>query len=66
MVIVRREALGALSPHNVVEEASWFIWPSGSGATVVMTVSWLERMFSEAGIKIADYMARNFRVEPVA
>jgi hypothetical protein len=35
-------------------------------STVVMTVSWFERMFSEAGIEIADDMARNLRVEPLA
>jgi hypothetical protein len=57
---------GALAPHNVIEEVSWFIWPKGSNATVVMTVSWFERIFSEAGTKIADDMARNFRVEPLA
>jgi hypothetical protein len=60
-----RKLWGAIAPHNVIEEVSWFIWPAGSSATVVMTVSWLERMFSEAGVKIADDMARNFRVEPL-
>jgi hypothetical protein len=59
-----RKLWGALAPHNVTEEVSWFIWPVGSSATVVITVSWFERMFSEAGINIADDMARNFRVEP--
>jgi hypothetical protein len=60
-----RKLWGALAPHNVIEEVSWFIWPAGSSATVVMTVSWFERMFSEAGVEIADDMARNFRVEPL-
>jgi hypothetical protein len=57
---------GAFAPHNVMEEVSWFIWPPGSNATVIMTVSWRERMFSKAGTTIADDMARNFRVEPPA
>jgi hypothetical protein len=55
-----------MAPCSVMEEVSWFIWPAGSGATVIMTVSWRERMFSQAGITIADDMARNFRVEPLA
>lgn len=57
---------GAMSPYNVMEELSWFIWPAGSNATVIMTVSWRERMFSTAGTTIADDMARNFRIEPPA
>jgi hypothetical protein len=56
---------GALAPHNVIEEVTWFIWPAGYSAAVVMTVSWFERMFSETGIKIADDMALNFYVEPL-
>jgi hypothetical protein len=45
---------------------SWFIWPPGSDATVIITVSWRERMFSRAGTEIADDMARDFRTEPPA
>jgi hypothetical protein len=60
----RYQALwGAFAPLNVMEEVSWFIWPAGSSATVIMTVSWRERMFSKAGTTIADDMARNFRIE---
>lgn len=57
---------GAMAPHNVMEEVSWFIWPPGPNVTVIMTVSWRDRMFSQAGTTIADDMARNFRVEPPA
>jgi hypothetical protein len=57
---------GAMGPDNVMEEVSWFIWPPGSNVTVIMTVSWRDRMFSKAGTTIADDMARNFRVEPPA
>lgn len=55
---------GAFARYNVMEEVSWFIWPAGLNATVIMTVSWRERMFSKAGAVIADDMARNFRIEP--
>jgi|SRR5580693_9290615 hypothetical protein len=61
-----RRLWGALPRFNVMEEVSWFIWPAGSNATVIITVSWRERMFSKAGATIADDMARNFRVEPRA
>ena len=61
-----RKPRGALAPDNVTEAVSWFIWPTDSGATVVITVSWLDRIFSEAGITIADDMARNFHLEPLA
>jgi hypothetical protein len=63
----RHQALwGSVAPYNVMEEVSWFIWPADSNATVIITVSWRERMFSKAGATIADDMARNFRVEPRA
>jgi hypothetical protein len=57
---------GAFAPYNVMEEVSWFIWPPGSNATVIMTVSWREPIFSKVGTTIADDMARNFRIEPPA
>ncbi|MGH3261228.1 MAG: hypothetical protein ACRDNS_04445, partial [Trebonia sp.] len=60
-----RKLWGALAPHNVMEEVSWFLWPESSSTAVIMTVSWLEPAFSQAGIQIADDMARNFRVEPL-
>jgi hypothetical protein len=48
------------------EEVTWFIWPPDSAVAVMMVTRWLEPVFSEAGAKIADDMARNFRVEPLA
>jgi hypothetical protein len=42
-----------------MEEASWFIWPAGTDAAVIITVSWRERMFTTADTTIADDMARN-------
>lgn len=51
---------------RIGEEVTWFIWPSDSPVAVMMVTRWLEPVFSEAGAKIADDMARNFRVEPLA
>jgi hypothetical protein len=50
----------------VGEELVWILWPPESTAIITIAVRWLESAFSEAGIKIADDMARNFRAEPLA
>jgi hypothetical protein len=52
--------------NRIGEEVTWFIWPPDSALAVMMITRWLEPVFSEAGIKIADDMAQNFRVEPLA
>jgi hypothetical protein len=49
---------------SIGEELVWLIWPPESTVVITIAVRWLEATFSEAGIKIADDMARNFRVEP--
>ncbi len=53
----RRSAIG--------EELVWLIWPPESTVVIAIAVRWLETVYSEAGVKIADDMARNFRVEPL-
>jgi hypothetical protein len=52
--------------HSPVgEELVWLIWPPETTAVISIAVRWLQPGFSEAGIKIADDMARNFRSEPL-
>jgi hypothetical protein len=51
---------------TIGEELVWILWPPESTAIVTIAIRWLEPAFSEAGIKIADDMARNFRAEALA
>jgi hypothetical protein len=59
----RTDASRRRSP--IGEELVWLIWPPESTVVITIAVRWLESIYSEAGIKIADDMARNFRVEPL-
>jgi hypothetical protein len=46
------------------EELVWLIWPPETTAVITILVQWLEPALSEAGVNIADDMARNFRLKP--
>lgn len=46
------------------EELVWLIWPPDTTAILAIAVRWSESKHSEAGIGIADDMARNFRTRP--
>jgi hypothetical protein len=48
----------------VGEELVWLIWPPDTTAVIAIEVRWLETRYSQAGISIADDMARNFRTIP--
>jgi hypothetical protein len=49
---------------EIVEELSWVICPPGSTQAAMIATTWSESGFSTPGTKIADDMARNFRIEP--
>jgi hypothetical protein len=59
-----RKADPAKRRTTIVEELAWVICPPESSQAVMMSTKWGETSFSKVAIKIADDMARNFRIEP--